>query len=86
MTKADAAVYSLDKDPGVKVTNGQFLRFGDHLQGRLLTIVEASIGDKTQLDAIKSLVKQALWGDFEQVTRWMAKQDEEKGMGNNFPF
>ena len=84
MTRADAALASLEKDPGIKVTSGQFLRLGSHLEGRLLTIIEASIVDKTQQDAMKSLVRQAIWNDFEQVTHWMANQTE--GKGNTFPF
>ena len=84
MTRADAALPTIDKDPGVNVTSGQFLRLGDHLQGKVLTIIEAALTDKDQLMAVKSLVRQALWDDMEQVTRWMAGQRD--GMGNTFPF
>ena len=87
MTRADAALPTFEKDPGVKVTSGQFLRLGDHLQGRILTILEAAFTDKDQLTAVKSLVKNALWDDFSEVTRWMAKGGDVKAEGlSEFPF
>ena len=87
MSKADAMLLSAYKEVRAKVSTEQMGKVGSHLEGRLLTIVEASVVDKTQQDAMKSLVRQAIWDDLLEVNKWIVAQDAEKGVGGStFPF
>jgi hypothetical protein len=56
------------------------------LEGKILTVIDASITDQKQREAIKSLLRQYIWGDFDKVRDWFYNQDSEKGIGSNFPF
>lgn len=39
----------------------------NYIQGRVLTIIDASIADKQQNEAIKDLLRQAIWGTAESI-------------------
>lgn len=83
MTRADAALSSFD-NPTAHMSAKDVLRLGDQLQGRVLTVAEAVILDKQQLEATKTLLKREIWDTIKLVTEWMAKQED--GKGSNFPF
>lgn len=54
------------------------------LEGKILTVIDASITEQKQREAIKSLIKQYIWGDFDKIAEWFYKQSE--GNAYNFPF
>lgn len=54
------------------------------LEGKILTVIDASITEQKQREAIKSLLRQYIWGDFDKVRDWFYKQSE--GNACNFPF
>ena len=58
--------------------------FTRHLQGKLLTIIDASISDKDQCKAIKSLISEKLWESNHTVQEWMFEQ--EGGKESSFPY
>lgn len=55
-----------------------------HLEGRFLTIADACFSDLKQREAVKSLIKQALWDDYEVLQKWMF--DQMEGKASSFPF
>ena len=56
-----------------------------HLEGSMLTIVEASVVDPEQRRAVKSIVKDRLWNDiYAELQEWMGEQTD--GNGSSFPF
>lgn len=54
------------------------------LEGKILTVIDASITEQKQRDAIKSLVRQYIWGDFNKVSDWFYQQSENEA--SSFPF
>ena len=56
------------------------------LSGRLLTIIEASIIDKGQRDAVKSLIKKELWETYNDVSDWYYQQDKDGKNRSIFPL
>jgi len=55
-----------------------------HIEGKLLTIVDASISDKEQCRAIKSLVKNSIWDDVRILEEWW--YDPSNKDSTYFPF
>ncbi len=56
-----------------------------HNEGKLLTVLEASIPEGKQLEAIKSVVRSILWDNNYEVERWVFKQEADN-CKLNFPF
>jgi len=56
------------------------------LEGKILTVIDASIVEQKQREAIKSLLRQYIWGDFDKVRDWFYKECSEEGKGCTFPF
>lgn len=67
-----------------KITLSQLNRVVSDLEGRILTVLDASIADKRQCEASKSIVRQMIWQNFDKVREWYYQQAE--GNGSNFPF
>ena len=67
-----------------QITMWMFQSVINSLNGRLLTILEASVSDKEQRNAMKTLVRKELWGTYDKVRDWSLYQKE--GQGSNFPF
>ena len=60
--------YEHGKDPHYVINFNYVKEIFSHIEGRLLTIVDASIFDKEQRNAIKSLVRQAVWEEFRSTS------------------
>lgn len=61
--------------------------YNKHLIGRILTLLEASIQDGKQLNALKNLVKQDFWNARDVVWKWMSvDHSEEPNNFDSFPF
>jgi hypothetical protein len=54
------------------------------LEGKILTVIDASITDQKQREAVKSLLRQYIWGDFDKVRNWFYDQTETSC--GSFPF
>ena len=54
------------------------------LEGKILTVIDASMTEQKQREAVKSLLKQYIWGDFDKVRDWYYNQKD--GMSSSFPF
>ncbi len=46
------------------------------LEGKILTIVDASYSAKEQNEAIKSLVRNSVWDEFDVVRKWYYEQSD----------
>lgn len=84
MNKADVLVACGDKNEEATLTCKDLNSFVSHLQGKVLTVVDASVGDKDQKEAIKSLLRSALWEPTSNVYQWIHGQKE--GNGSSFPY
>jgi hypothetical protein len=73
-----------DKNSTARLNCRNLNSFVSHLQGTVLTVVDASIADKTQCEAVKSLIKNALWEPTSTVYQWIHDQKDKNG--SNFPF
>lgn len=65
--------------------------YNNSLVGQTLTIIDATGLDRDQKKAIKDLIKQAAWRNYDIVWRWMndvrnAEGKKEGGSYLNFPF
>jgi hypothetical protein len=58
----------------------------NHVLGKVLTVVDATVMDKEQRDAQKSLYKSAVWDTFSVIEQWHFQQNMESGTGSTFPF
>lgn len=67
-----------------KVSLHEITDMVSHLQGEMLTIVEASMPEGKQLEALKSLVRNSLWKTQEVVSRWYYAQTN--GKAEPFPY
>lgn len=52
-----------------KVTSQDFTNLTNFLVGQMFTIVDASIADKTQREAMKSIVKKTLWNEYYEMVQ-----------------
>lgn len=87
MTKADAMVSTMVEDLPVGITSEKLGAFVSHLQGTILTIIDASYTDREQREAVKSLVRNALWDNTGLVVKWMSEnaKTDDKTL-STFPF
>ena len=58
--------------------------FMSNLEGKLLTIIDASISEREQNKAVKSLIRNTSWNQFDTVRQWYYKQDDNGK--TPFPF
>ena len=70
------------KKPSISVFNlASFVRY---IEGKLLTIVEATMDEKEKKMATKSLVRNALWDTYGEIYQWgISQTDSEK---STFPI
>ena len=66
------------------IQSKHFTALFNHITGKVLTIVDATNADPVQRDAMKRLVKSAIWDDYETLQDWMWGQ--HNGEGSSFPF
>jgi hypothetical protein len=67
-----------------KISLHQLNKVISDLEGRILTVLDASISDKRQCEASKSIVRQMIWRNFDIVREWYYRQTETGG--SSFPF
>ena len=82
-TRADVALETAD-NPNAKINAKNLIALAQNIEGRVLTIAEASIDDKVRLEATKSLLREAIWTSINIVSRWMLQQDSKNG--STFPL
>lgn len=58
--------------------------YNQHIIGRILTLIDATMDVTSRTIALKKLIKQDVWQARDAVWRWMSRQDEENA--DNFPF
>jgi len=46
------------------------------LEGKILTIIDASFSVKEQNEAVKSLIRNSVWDEFDIVRNWYYEQDD----------
>ena len=71
-------------DHRAEISSSNMTSYHNHLTGQMLTLVEASFTDLQQRNAVKALVKQMIWSNYEQLQLWMAEQKD--GKASSFPF
>lgn len=57
-----------------------------HIVGKVLTIIDASYSDVSQREAVKSIVKDALWGTSDALAEWMHDNQVGTNERSTFPF
>lgn len=60
------------------ISHDNLFEFMKKLEGKLLTIVEASYSDKEQRESVKSLVRENLWREFQRLSLMSACEDNLK--------
>ena len=65
----DSSKSSPDKSPSATITYDQVTAMGKLLEGRLLTVIEASFSDPVQRKAVKDLVRNTVWEIFIQLQK-----------------
>ena len=60
---------SQDESPTATITYDQVTAMGKLLEGRLLTVMEASFSDPVQRKAVKDLVRNTVWEIFIQLQK-----------------
>jgi len=53
-------------------------------EGRLLTLIDATVMSEKQRESTKSLIREMLWGPYGEVTNWCLQQTKE--LESSFPF
>lgn len=66
---SDSSKSSSDKSPSATITYDQVTAMGKLLEGRLLTVIEASFSDPVQRKAVKDLVRNSIWEIFIQLQK-----------------
>jgi GTP1/Obg family GTP-binding protein len=56
----------------------------NHLTGVILTVIDASISDITQREALKTILKEKIWESYEPMTNWLYGNMD--GRGQSFPY
>ena len=62
-----------------------------HLQGEILTIIDACISEPKQNKAVKDVLKDRIWGSYQQVHKWCVTENNANNGKDNrqmrpFPF
>lgn len=66
------------------ITLGNVADFLSNLEGKILTISDASIPDEKQNNAVKSIIRNTVWEQFDVVREWYYKQSDNGK--TPFPF
>lgn len=69
-----------------KISLDDMCYFVSNIEGRILTVIDASITEPKQKEAVKSLIRQFVWKDFDRVRDWFYGQDIKNGIAGSFPF
>lgn len=83
-SRADVALHTLEKEAFAKFSSKQIMNLEAKILGKVLTIIDASVTDREQREAMKMLVKQAVWDTTDVVVEWMTKQGDKSG--STFPY
>lgn len=83
-SKADVALHTLEKEAYAKFSSRQIMNFEAKILGKILTIIDASITDREQREAMKMLIKQDVWDATDVVVKWMVDQGDKNG--STFPY
>lgn len=67
-----------------KISLSQIADFTSNIEGKILTVIDASITETKQREAVKSLVRQYVWSNFDKVREWFYEQSKDTVTG--FPF
>jgi len=84
MNKNDVMLSTMEKEVKTTFSSKNIADFESTVLGKILTIIDASIVDKEQREAMKSLIKQQVWSTTDIVVKWMAEQQGEGG--STFPY
>lgn len=90
---SQAPVFNRYDNYECKVESKQITALFNQMVGQMLTIIEASISDPLQRTALKSVVKDKLWSNYEEIQNWMYNEqfhseDHKNGKlpPNMFPY
>lgn len=64
--------------PTAVVDGNDIASYTNYQLGKLLTIVDGAIVDTIQREAVKSLVKEAVWGPASQFQNWIATPEQKE--------
>lgn len=84
MTKADVALIGGGENAEAKISCKNINSFTSHLEGKVLTVIDASISDRIQREALKSILRNTLWDTSSIVYQWV--HDQKDGNSSAFPF
>ena len=73
---------ALEETPKISMWMVQNLM--EHIIGKILTQLDASISDKEQRQALKSVIKSDLWEATDKVRNWYIDQSDT--CGSSFPY
>lgn len=65
----DSSKSSQEENPTSTISYDQVTAMGKYLEGRLLTVIEASFSDPVQRKAVKDLVRNTVWEVFIQLQK-----------------
>lgn len=85
MNAADVGILTADNQIS-EISGKNLMAVGRHLEGRVLTLIEASTVDEKQCEAVKSLARSAIWETLEKVGRWMIDNPVGTHNSSMFPF
>jgi len=71
-------------EPRSEMTATNLISYNNNLLGHVLTIIDSSVPEGPQKNAMKSLIKQSFWNTYDIVWKWMNEQ--VKGNGSTFPI
>jgi hypothetical protein len=67
-----------------EVSASDFISYNNAILGEVLTLVDASLPESDQRKALKSLIKQCMWRNYDLVWKWLNEQ--KNGSGSTFPL
>lgn len=75
---------------GAFIEAGDMVAYNNQIMGEVLTLIESSIPEGKQQTALKSLIKQSFWRNYDLVWQWMnkierIKEGEKEGSGSKYP-
>ena len=86
MNRSDVMLRTADKEVLAEVSSKNIADFSSVLVGKILTVIDASVTDREQREAMKSLIKQNLWSTVDIFVQWMSEQNKKSGNSSTFPF
>lgn len=61
-----------------EINSVQINKLFNHITGQILTIIDAAISDEKQNTAIKDLIKNKIWDNYEPLQNWLYHQERVK--------